>query len=178
MAETEDESGHLLQSINQIESEEEEEVVDESNLNKWRFRFTDFRLFLVKTAVVVVASYAFIPLILLHNKGEITALVFALILVGLHLAFIVIYLYKVKFRELDPDWRSLSFRILGLCACLGLLILVAEFLADRIWVLSLELLGLCAVHTLILSFLMIEVRRPGQPWDLKKVAPDTNEEEA
>ena len=38
-------------------------------------------------------------------QGAISAIVFAVILVVLHIAFIVIYLYRVKFKQLDGDWR-------------------------------------------------------------------------
>jgi hypothetical protein len=151
--ENEDKSGDSLHLLSEnVEVEEHLQI-----------RLTNPKLFLQKTLVIVLASYAFIPLIALHNGGEISALIFALILVILHLAFIIIYIYKVKFRELDGDRRSLIMRILGLIVCVGLLVLVAEFLPDKLWLLAIELLGLCLVHTFILCLLMVEVRLPGSP---------------
>ena len=126
-------------------------------------RLASPRLFLTKTAVIVVASYAFIPLIALHNAGRISAIAYASILVALHVAFIVIYLYRVRWRELDGgDRRSIAARVLGLCACVYLLFLVAGHLADGLGLLAIELLGLCAVHTVILALLMTSVRLPNR----------------
>ena len=127
-------------------------------------RLVSPRLFLTKTAVIVVASYAFIPLIALHNAGRISAIAYASILVALHVAFIVIYLYRVRWRELDGgDRRSIAARVLGLVACIYLLYLVADHLADGLGLLAIELLGLCVVHTVILALLMTVVRLPNNP---------------
>ena len=127
-------------------------------------RLASPRLFLTKTAVIVVASYAFIPLIALHNAGRISAIAYASILVALHVAFIVIYLYRVRWRELDGgDRRSIAARVLGLVACIYLLYLVADHLADGLGLLAIELLGLCVVHTVILALLMTVVRLPNNP---------------
>eukprot|EP01104_Vermistella_antarctica_P017045 TRINITY_DN5964_c0_g1_i1.p1 TRINITY_DN5964_c0_g1~~TRINITY_DN5964_c0_g1_i1.p1 ORF type:complete len:205 (+),score=56.81 TRINITY_DN5964_c0_g1_i1:163-777(+) len=138
--------------------EDDEEGDEEST---FRIRLMNPRLFLTKTIVIIAASYAFIPLIALFNEGEISAVLFAIILVALHLFFIVIYLYRVRYRELDGDWKSLAYRLLGLIACIGLLFLVAGTLSENLWVLAAELAALCVVHTFILSLLMVEVRLPG-----------------
>ena len=90
-----------------------------------RFSFTDWKLFLTKTAIIVCATYLFIPLIALHNKGKVSSTAYAGILIALHVCFIIIYCYKVRFGSLDPSWRSLWARILGLLFCIGLLFLVA-----------------------------------------------------
>uniref|UniRef100_A0A7S4AZD3 Uncharacterized protein n=1 Tax=Chrysotila carterae TaxID=13221 RepID=A0A7S4AZD3_CHRCT len=97
----------------------------------------------------------------------ISALAYAIILVSLHVGFVVIYLWRVRFRELDGgDYRSIAARVLGLAFCIVLLWLVAKFTTTsddvKLWVLAIELLGLCAVHTLILTFLMVRVRLPGR----------------
>jgi len=98
---------------------------------------------------------------------QISALAYAIILVSLHVGFVVIYLWRVRFRELDGgDYRSIAARVLGLAFCIVLLWLVAKFTTTsddvKLWVLAIELLGLCAVHTLILTFLMVRVRLPGR----------------
>ena len=149
-------------TINQDE-EINTSLLEDKDINTLRIRLTDPQLFFKKTAIIILASYGFIPLIYFHNEGEISALVFAMILVALHLAFLIIYLFRVKFGKLDGDRKSLIYRILGLCFCVVLLILVAEFLPSKIWLLAIVLLALCVVHTLILLLLMVEVRLPGTP---------------
>jgi len=126
-----------------------------------RFRLLRPRLFLTKTVFVVLASYAFLPLIAAHNAGRVSAVAYACILVALHLGFVAVYFYRVRFRDLDGDWRSLGARLLGLVCCVFLLALVASSLPKDMGMLSVELLGLCAVHTLILALLMVEVRLDG-----------------
>ena len=79
------------------------------------------RLFLAKCVFVWAATYAFIPLIAAHQRGRITATVYASLLVAIHVLFIVIYFYKVNFRRLDGSWRSLAARVCGLGACVYLL---------------------------------------------------------
>ena len=129
---------------------------NESNriVGKFTMSLPEPYMFLKKTLFIVAATYLFIPLIALHNKGELSTLLYASILVGLHVIFIVVYFWRVKMKELDQDRRSLYARILGLLACLYLLYMVAGNLEEDLGRLALELLGLCAVHTLILALLM------------------------
>lgn len=115
------------------------------------------RLFVAKTLFIWVATYAFIPLIAADQKHTISATVYAVSLVVLHLVFIVVYFYKVRFRQLDNNWRSLTARVVGLLACVYLLYLVAGHLPKQLGVLSLYLLGLCTVHSLILVLLSVKV---------------------
>lgn len=124
-----------------------------------KIELTNKKLFFVKTAVIFLATYAFIPIMALHNDGHLTSLTYAVILVALHIAFLAIYVWRVKFRELDPNNASLAARILGLITCVGLLALVAGQLEDDLGRLAIELMGLCAVHTLILGLLMTRCRR-------------------
>ena len=129
---------------------------------RFSVRLLEPRLFLQKLAVIVLASFAFLPLMAAHEAGHVSALVYAAVLIVLHVSFIIIYLWRVRYRELDGgDCRSLSARVIGLVACVMLLWLVAKVMTGyevSLWMLALEILGLCAVHTLILALLMVRVR--------------------
>jgi len=115
------------------------------------------RLFVSKTLFVWAASFAFIPLIALNNSGRITAVAYATILIALHVLFVVIYFWRVSCRELDPNWRSLAARVLGLLASVYLLYVVAGSLPENLGLLAIDLMGLCLVHTLILLLLTVKV---------------------
>ena len=76
-----------------------------------RFVLSDSGLFVKKTVAVFVLSFALIPLV--DVKGELPALLYAGALVILHVFVMGIYLYRVRFRELDADVRSLLARVLA-----------------------------------------------------------------
>ena len=58
----------------------------------------------------------------------------------------------------DGDWRSFAARLLGLVACVGLLMLVSGQLSHAdLGTLALELAGLSVVHVLVLLLLMTRV---------------------
>jgi hypothetical protein len=138
-------------------------LVDKSDnqaQNKFAMEMPDKMMFLKKTLFIVAATYLFVPLIALHNKGDVSTVLYASILVGLHIVFIIVYFWRVKVNELDEDRRSLYARVLGLLACLYLLYMVAGNLEDDLGKLAVELLGLCAVHTLILALLMTKCGNP------------------
>jgi hypothetical protein len=121
--------------------------------------YPDPRLFWTKTLVIVLASYLFVPIMALHDAGDLSSLAYAIILVVLHLAFLVIYLYKVQVRKLDADYRSVAARVLGLAFCVALLMVVSQFIqadAGQLGKLALVLLLLCVVHTAILFLLMVK----------------------
>ena len=123
------------------------------------YNLVDTGLFIKKTIFICCASYCFIPIMSLHNSGKLTSLVYAGVLVGLHLVFVVVYFYKVKFSDLSYSRASFWGRVLGLFFCVGLLMVVAGNLDEDLSKLSLELLGLCAVHTVILALLMVKCER-------------------
>ena len=124
---------------------------------KQRYTLPEPKTFALKCLFIFAATYAFIPLIAAHQRGEVTATVYAALLVTIHVLFIVIYFYRVKLRALDSNWRSLTARVVGLLSCVYLLYLVAGHLPTGLGVLALDLLGLCAVHTLILALLSVRV---------------------
>lgn len=115
------------------------------------FSLPDKPLFFKKTLVIVLASYLFLPLMGLHDDGEITSLAYATILVSLHLFFLLIYFYRVRYKDLEADSSSRTFRVLGLVFCVILLLLVAGNLDNDLKMLAVELIALCAVHTVILA---------------------------
>lgn len=121
------------------------------------------KLFTAKTLFIWAASFAFVPLVAANNDGRISAVVYAVVLVVLHVLFLVIYFWRVKFRDLDPGWRSLTARCLGLLASVYLLYLVAGSLPDDIRLLTLDIFGLCFVHTLVLLLLTLKVSYDDDP---------------
>jgi len=123
----------------------------------WGLSIPNPRLFVLKSLFVWAASFAFIPLMALNNEGRISAVAYASILVALHVLFLVIYFWRVPFRDLDRNWRSLAARCLGLFASVYLLYLVAGSLSSNLGLLAIDLVGLCMVHTLILTLLTVKV---------------------
>lgn len=107
---------------------------------------------------VFALTYLLLPLI--WFKSSLPAALYASGLVLLHVVVLGVYCYKVHFMQLDPNWRSAAARLLGLAVCIGLLLLVSDWADSNIaslFVFALQLLVLCAVHTLILAFLMVRV---------------------
>lgn len=119
-----------------------------------QFVLSDPRLFLVKTTSVFALSFALVPL--LQWKDDLPALAFTGSLVVLHIFVLGIYLYRVQFRDLDPDRRSLFARALGLVITVYLLSATSTFDADSsIPRLAAQMLGVSLVHMLILALLMV-----------------------
>ncbi len=126
-----------------------------------RFVLSDSGLFVKKTVAVFVLSFALIPLV--DVKGELPALLYAGALVILHVFVMGIYLYRVRFRELDADVRSLLARVLALVVVTYLLFAVSSFEeGSRLSTLALQMLGLSALHTVMLVLLMGRVLPAGQ----------------
>ncbi len=123
-----------------------------------RFAITDMGLFVRKTAAVFVLSIALVPLI--GAKGAVPALLYAGALVVIHVAVLAIYLYRVKIRELDPDLRSLTGRLLALAVVSYLLVVASSFDGDTPWsTLVLQMLGISVLHMVVLLLMMVRVTR-------------------
>lgn len=121
-----------------------------------RISLTDRSLFLGKTLVVFVVSFALLPLVEL--KHDLPALLYAGALIVLHILVLAVYLYRVRFRELDSNVRSLAARILALVVVSYLLIAVSSFeegasLSTLAW----QMLGVSVLHTAVLALLMVRV---------------------
>jgi len=125
-----------------------------------RFVLLNPRLFFLKAASVFVLSFALVPL--MQWKADIPALIYTAALVGLHIFILGIYLYRVRFRDLDPDRRSLIARILGLTITTYLLSATSAFDSDSsIGRLAVQMLAVSLVHMVILALLMVRAVRPG-----------------
>ncbi|MDA0352667.1 MAG: hypothetical protein O3A10_10725 [Chloroflexi bacterium] len=120
------------------------------------FRLLEPRLFLWKAASVLLLSAALFPVLSL--KDGIPATAYALSLVVLHVAILGIYLYRVKFRELDPDARALALRVLALIVVSYLLVIVSRFDPDGPRsTLATQLLAITAFHAILLALVMIRI---------------------
>jgi hypothetical protein len=121
-----------------------------------RFAISNPRLFLSKTVMVFALSFALIPL--LQWKSDIPAIAYAGSMVVLHVFILGIYLYRVRFRDLDPDRRSLVARILGLAITSYLLSTTSSFNAESsVGTLALQMLAVSLIHMGILALLMVRV---------------------
>ncbi|GMH78036.1 hypothetical protein TL16_g07637 [Triparma laevis f. inornata] len=126
-----------------------------------KFKIMNPKQFLYKNIFIILATYMFIPIIALHDDNKIGGITYASILIGIHVLFIIIYFYKVKFLKLDSNNKQLAARVLGLIFCVMLLGLVAGNLDEDLGMLALELMGLCAVHSMILLLVTVEVNGDG-----------------
>eukprot|EP01043_Picozoa_sp_COSAG02_P074598 COSAG02_NODE_15004_length_1215_cov_1.352151_2_plen_181_part_00 len=114
------------------------------------------RLFLRKAVLVVVGSYALIPL--LAYKSTMPAGLYLTLLLVIHVAVLVVYCYRVKLRSLDIDRVSLGARVLGLLVVTWMLSAVSGWQDhDQLLKLAAQMLVLCAVHTVALALLMVAV---------------------
>jgi len=123
-----------------------------------RWILLDPWLFARKTILVVLGSYALIPLI--AAKSTLPRYLYVSSLIAIHVAVLGVYLYRVRFRSLDPDRRSLGARVLGLVVMIWLLSVVSSW-QDRVHlgVLAAQMLVMCLVHTLVLALLMVACER-------------------
>lgn len=119
-----------------------------------RFVVSNPSLFAKKTGSVFILSFALVPL--LQWKDDLPALAYSGSLVVLHIFILGIYLYRVRFRDLDPDRRSLIARLLGLAITVYLLSATSTFDANSsIPRLALQMLGVSIVHMGVLALLMV-----------------------
>lgn len=113
-------------------------------------------LFAKKTVSVFVLAFALLPLVTL--KQDLPALLYAGALVLLHAFVLVAYLYRVRFRELDADWRSLVARLLALAVVMYLLSAASRFSPDEgLGTLGAQMLAISVLHTAVLVLLMARV---------------------
>ena len=121
-----------------------------------RFLLLEPRLFLWKAAGVLVLSAALFPVLSVRDGLPATA--YAGSLVVLHIAILGIYLYRVRFRDLDPDARALALRVLALVVVSYLLVVVSRFdPAGPKSTLAMQLLAITAFYAILLALVMIRV---------------------
>jgi hypothetical protein len=112
------------------------------------------RLFLRKAVLVIVGSYALIPL--LASKSTMPAGLYLTLLLVIHVAVLIVYCYRVQLRSLDIDRVSLGARVLGLLVVTWMLSAVSGWQDhDNLVKLAAQMLILCAVHTVALALLMV-----------------------
>ena len=120
------------------------------------FRLLEPRMFVWKAVSVLLLSAALFPV--LSVKDGIPATVYAVALVVLHIAILGIYLYRVRFRDLDPDARALALRVIALIVVSYLLVIVSRFDPDGPRsTLAMQLLAITAFHAILLALVMIRV---------------------
>jgi hypothetical protein len=91
-------------------------------------------------------------------KDGIPATLYTASLVVLHVAILGIYLYRVRFRDLDPDARALALRVLALIVVAYMLVIVSRFDPDGPRAtLAMQLLAITAFHAILLALVMIRV---------------------
>ena len=126
-----------------------------------RLRLSEPRLFVIKTVSVFALAFALVPL--LAMKQELSAQLYAGSLVVLHVFVLGVYFYRVRFRELDPDARSLIARVLALVVVVYLLSAVSAFDQEApLTTLALQMLGISILHMAVLLLLMVRVERGGE----------------
>jgi tellurite resistance protein TehA-like permease len=125
-----------------------------------RVVMTDWGLFWKKTLAVFGLSLLVIPLVEL--RGGLPAIAYMVGLVVLHAFVLVIYFYRIRFRELDPDTRSLIARIGALAVMVYLLTAVTDFQESTpMSTLVLQMLGVSLLHTVVLALLMLRLEHRG-----------------
>jgi len=128
------------------------------SLGSTTFRLDDPRLFMMKALSVLLLSYALLPVLAI--KSNIPAVIYVGLLVAIHIFVLAIYLYRVRFRELDPNLRSLFARIIALVVVTYLLVVVSRFDDDSSWLeLSLQMAGITVFHAVLLALIMFHVER-------------------
>ncbi len=116
------------------------------------------RLFWLKSLMVFVLAFALVPLVAL--KSDVPKMAYAGSLVVLHIAIIAVYFYRVKFRELDPDRRSLVARLIGLALTTYILSASSSFDADSsVADLAWQMLAVSVIHMVMLLLLMVRHER-------------------
>lgn len=124
-----------------------------------RASLTNPRLFILKTLSVFALSLALVPLVAM--KQQFPAVLYAGGLVVLHIVVLLVYVYRVRFRDLDADRRSLIARVVALAVVSYLLFAASSFEAGTpLMPMTLQMLGVSALHTIILALLMVRVE-PG-----------------
>lgn len=121
-----------------------------------RLTIEDPRLFIVKSVSVFVLAFMLLPLVAV--KDGLPATIYAGGLVVLHLVILAIYLYRVRFQDLDADRRSLIARLVALAVMTYLLMVVSRFDPDSsMSTLALQMLGVSVAHMAVLLLFMVRV---------------------
>ena len=139
------------------------------SLRRRRFILLSPGLFARKAGLAIVGSYALIPL--MAAKSSLPRYTYVSVLLLIHLAVLGVYLYRIRFRGLDADRISFGARLVGLVVMVWLLSVVSGWQDKTHYgVLAVQMLVMCAVHTLVLALLMVRVEvEPGTTTMLHEV---------
>lgn len=122
------------------------------------FRLEELRLFIIKALSVLVLSYALLPILAI--KSSVPAYFYVSLMIVIHILVLGIYLYRVRFRELDASYRSLIARLIALGVVTYLLVIVSRFADDASWTtLALQMAGVTVFHALLLALIMFRIER-------------------
>ena len=128
------------------------------SLGSLTFRLEEPRLFLTKALSVFLLSYALLPILAIKNS--IPALLYVGGMIVIHIFVLGIYGYRVRFRELDHNLRSLVARLVALAVVTYLLVVVSRFEDDSSWdTLAYQMAGITVFHALLLALIMCRVER-------------------
>ena len=142
-----------------------------------RVSMTDWALFTRKTVAVFGLSLLVVPLVEL--QGGLPAMAYVMGLIALHLFVLAIYCYRVRFRELDPDARSLVARVGALAFMVYLLVVVSDFEESTpTSTLLLQMLVISVLHTVVLALLMTRIRYRGPHPAIATLADEAAESQA
>lgn len=126
-----------------------------------RLSMTSWPLFIKKTVAVFALSLLVVPLV--GMKGGFPATAYLGGLVVLHVFVLAIYFYRIRFRELDHDLRSLIARVAALVFVGYLLLVVSDFdESTPRSTLVIQMLVVSVLHTAVLLLLMVRIARPDQ----------------
>ncbi|MBT5775533.1 MAG: hypothetical protein HOH95_14295 [Dehalococcoidia bacterium] len=121
-------------------------------------RLDEPRLFLIKALSVLVLSYALLPI--LAVKSSVPAYFYVSLMIVIHILVLAIYVYRVRFRELDASYRSLIARLIALAVVTYLLVVVSRFEDDASWaMLAFQMLGVTVFHAILLALIMFRLER-------------------
>lgn len=125
--------------------------VDEA---RWRVRILDPQLFARKLTLLIIFSAAFVPLKYYELDTALT--VYIVVLLLLHVYFVFVLIWRVRWRQLAAHRRSFALRVLAVAFFIFLLsvletgVTFAEFLGF--------LAASLVIHTVLLLSLTLEVR--------------------
>lgn len=122
------------------------------------FRLEEPRLFVIKALSVLVLSYALLPILAI--KSDVPAYLYVGLMVVIHIFVLAIYVYRVRFQDLDASYRSLIARLIALAVVTYLLVIVSRFDEDASWItLAYQMAGITVFHALLLALIMFRVER-------------------
>lgn len=129
------------------------------NINGWSIRLLDPPLFWRKLALLLLFSVAFVPL-KAYNLDKALNYYIAFLLF-LHVYFVFVLVYRVRWHVLSADRRSFILRLLAVALFIALL--VANNTGATLWEFVVFLAISLVIHTGLLLSLTVVARRDPNP---------------